>query len=52
MENDYLMLNTCSPPATDIKPDTERELTILFLDIRNFTRLMEVQHGPVGYTGG
>lgn len=37
------MLNTCCPAATDIKLDTERELTILFLDIRNFTRLMEVQ---------
>ncbi|MFA6247169.1 MAG: adenylate/guanylate cyclase domain-containing protein [Mucilaginibacter sp.] len=43
MENDYLMLNTCCPAAADIKPDTEQELTILFLDIRNFTRLMEVQ---------
>jgi adenylate cyclase len=43
MENDYLMLNTCCPAAADIKPDTEQELTVLFLDIRNFTRLMEVQ---------
>ncbi|MBD1387346.1 adenylate/guanylate cyclase domain-containing protein [Mucilaginibacter rigui] len=43
MENDYLMLNTCCPIAADIKPDTEQELTVLFLDIRNFTRLMEVQ---------
>jgi adenylate cyclase len=45
MENDYLMPSTCSLPATDIKTDTEQELTILFLDIRNFTRLMEVQPG-------
>jgi adenylate cyclase len=45
MENDYLMLNTCCPAVADIKPDTEHELTVLFLDIRNFTRLMEVQSG-------
>jgi adenylate cyclase len=42
MENDYLMLNTCAV-ATDTNSDTEKELTILFLDIRNFTGLMESQ---------
>lgn len=40
MENNYLMLNP-SPAA----PDKEQELAILFLDIRNFTGLMESQPG-------
>lgn len=40
MENNYLILN---PTAT--VPDQERELAILFLDIRNFTGLMESQPG-------
>ncbi|HMG10475.1 MAG TPA: adenylate/guanylate cyclase domain-containing protein [Mucilaginibacter sp.] len=38
MENNYLMLNQA--PAA---PDKEQELAILFLDIRNFTSLMESQ---------
>ncbi|MES2427154.1 MAG: adenylate/guanylate cyclase domain-containing protein [Bacteroidota bacterium] len=38
MENNYLILNT---PLT--APDREAELAILFLDIRNFTGLMESQ---------
>lgn len=38
MENNYLTLN---PPSS--APDQERELAILFLDIRNFTALMESQ---------
>jgi adenylate cyclase len=40
MENNYLMLN---PTLTT--PDREQELAILFLDIRNFTGLMEAQPG-------
>jgi adenylate cyclase len=40
MENNYLVLN----PTTTI-PDKEQELAILFLDIRNFTGLMESQSG-------
>jgi adenylate cyclase len=40
MENNYLILN---PPLS--RPDQERELAILFLDIRNFTGLMESQPG-------
>jgi adenylate cyclase len=40
MENNYLILN--QPSST---PDQERELAILFLDIRNFTGLMESQPG-------
>jgi adenylate cyclase len=40
MENNYLILN---PPVTT--EDPERELAILFLDIRNFTGLMESQPG-------
>lgn len=40
MENNYLILN---PPSAT--PDQERELAILFLDIRNFTGLMEAQPG-------
>jgi adenylate cyclase len=38
MENNYLILNPISVPA-----DKEQELAILFLDIRNFTGLMESQ---------
>ncbi len=38
MENNYLILN----PAT-VSTDKEQELAILFLDIRNFTGLMESQ---------
>jgi adenylate cyclase len=38
MENNYLILN-----PTTASPDKERELAILFLDIRNFTGLMESQ---------
>lgn len=38
MENNYLILN---PTLTE--PDKEQELAILFLDIRNFTGLMESQ---------
>jgi adenylate cyclase len=38
MENNYLMLN-----QTPAAPDKEQELAILFLDIRNFTGLMESQ---------
>ena len=40
MEQNYLIPN----PAPTL-PDQERELAILFLDIRNFTRLMEAQPG-------
>jgi adenylate cyclase len=42
MENTYLSLNTC-PAIKNTVPDEERELAILFLDIRNFTGLMESQ---------
>ena len=42
MENNYLSLNTC-PAINSPVPDEERELAILFLDIRNFTGLMESQ---------
>jgi adenylate cyclase len=42
MENNYLMLNPIASPH-----DQERELAILFLDIRNFTGLMELQPGQV-----
>ncbi|MFD0763300.1 adenylate/guanylate cyclase domain-containing protein [Mucilaginibacter lutimaris] len=42
MENTYLSLNTC-PAINNSSPDEERELAILFLDIRNFTGLMESQ---------
>ncbi|TSJ44146.1 adenylate/guanylate cyclase domain-containing protein [Mucilaginibacter corticis] len=38
MENNYLTLNT-----TAALPDREQDLAILFLDIRNFTGLMEQQ---------
>jgi len=40
MEQNYLQLST--PSAI---PDKEQELALLFLDIRNFTRLMESQPG-------
>jgi adenylate cyclase len=40
MENNYLVLN-----PTSTLPDKEQELAILFLDIRNFTGLMESQPG-------
>lgn len=42
MEDTYLSLNTC-PALNNSAPDEERELAILFLDIRNFTGLMESQ---------
>lgn len=46
MENDYLMLRGGSLAIQDITPpDTERELAILFLDIRDFTGLMESHPG-------
>ena len=45
MEDDYLMLNGGCPATMAAPPDTERELAILFLDIRNFTGLMETQPG-------
>lgn len=45
MEKDYLMLNGGCPAVTATLPDQERELAILFLDIRNFTGLMESQPG-------
>lgn len=38
MENNYLILNPATAPL-----DKEQELAILFLDIRNFTGLMESQ---------
>ncbi|MXV50557.1 hypothetical protein GS399_06190 [Pedobacter sp. HMF7647] len=41
MTNEYLALSNCSADIT--KGDEERELAILFLDIRNFTGLMESQ---------
>lgn len=41
MENNYLTLNTTLPQ------DRQQELAILFLDIRNFTVLMESQPGQV-----
>jgi len=40
MENNHLILNPTLGP-----PDQERELAILFLDIRNFTGLLEAQPG-------
>ena len=40
MENNYLIRNQASTA-----PDKEQELAILFLDIRNFTGLMESQPG-------
>jgi len=43
MEKDYLMLNIPCPAVAAAMPDQERELAILFLDIRNFTGLMEAQ---------
>ncbi|MFA6084600.1 adenylate/guanylate cyclase domain-containing protein [Mucilaginibacter sp.] len=46
MEHDYLMLNGGCPATLAMPPDEERELAILFLDVRNFTGLMESQ--PAG----
>lgn len=43
MENDYLTQNNTCPALKNEAPDEERELAILFLDIRNFTGLMESQ---------
>jgi adenylate cyclase len=43
MENDYLMLNSACLAAVPPSNDTEKDLAILFLDIRNFTGLMESQ---------
>ncbi|MBB5394148.1 adenylate/guanylate cyclase domain-containing protein [Mucilaginibacter sp. AK015] len=44
MKNDYLTINgDCL--SINTPPDTEKELAILFLDIRNFTGLMESQPG-------
>ncbi|TSD67325.1 adenylate/guanylate cyclase domain-containing protein [Inquilinus sp. KBS0705] len=45
MENNYLMLNTYMPAASAVAVDQEKEVAILFLDIRNFTGLMESQPG-------
>lgn len=41
MENNYFMLNPTNPTILD----QEQELAIMFLDIRNFTGLMESQPG-------
>jgi adenylate cyclase len=43
MENNYLTLNDNCPLLKITAKDEERELAILFLDIRNFTGLMESQ---------
>jgi adenylate cyclase len=43
MENNYLMLNAACPEFANVTPDREQELAIMFLDIRNFTELMEAQ---------
>ncbi|MDN5287097.1 MAG: adenylate/guanylate cyclase protein [Mucilaginibacter sp.] len=45
MKNEYLILNGDCPAALATPSDTEQELAILFLDIRNFTGLMESQPG-------
>lgn len=45
MEKDYLIFNAVCPVAAAPSPDQERELAILFLDIRNFTGMMEAQPG-------
>ncbi|MGF7041579.1 adenylate/guanylate cyclase domain-containing protein [Mucilaginibacter lappiensis] len=45
MESNYLTLNGDCPAVMVNAPDTEQELAILFLDIRNFTGLMESQQG-------
>jgi adenylate cyclase len=45
MKNDYLTLNHGCPAVIDAIPQQEKELAILFLDIRNFTGLMEAQSG-------
>ena len=43
MENNYLTINDNCPSLKSTAKDEERELAILFLDIRNFTGLMESQ---------
>lgn len=45
MKNNNLIYNSGSLAANNIPPDQEKELAILFLDIRNFTGLMESQPG-------
>jgi adenylate cyclase len=45
MEKEYLTINDSCPIIADTTLDTEKELAILFLDIRNFTGLMEAQSG-------
>ncbi len=45
MENMDLMLTATCPAVNAALPDEERELAILFVDIRNFTGLMESQPG-------
>ena len=45
MENIDLKPFSECPAITSTFPDKERELAILFLDIRNFTGLMEAQPG-------
>jgi adenylate cyclase len=45
MQDDYLILNSGCLAATVTAPDKETELAILFLDIRNFTGLMEAHSG-------
>ncbi|MFD0794708.1 adenylate/guanylate cyclase domain-containing protein [Mucilaginibacter litoreus] len=45
MKNEYLSLNTACQAYIQTEPDVEHELAILFLDIRNFTGLMEAQPG-------
>jgi adenylate cyclase len=45
MENDYLTLNGTCPININTPQDEEKDLAILFLDIRNFTGLMEAQPG-------
>jgi adenylate cyclase len=45
MKNDYLTLNADCSVAMAAPSDAEQELAILFLDIRNFTGLMESQPG-------
>ena len=49
MENNYLSPDTC-PALNHSSPDEQRELAILFLDIRNFTGLMESQPEQVVIT--
>lgn len=45
MEKEYLMRNAECPATIGIVPDQEKDLAILFLDIRNFTGLLEAQPG-------